>query len=147
MGNVVPSATGSWDRSADREVPIADLQKKFGWADGSWQADLLKAADGAATAPGGHRSNGGVSAAEVELYLKQPDDARFLTSSALVQERAALDSRLTNGVNAVAVDGFDTAWEDTVARRADAMGNGDGQVSRTELNTYLTQVKIGRAHV
>ena len=48
VGNTLPSASGRWERAAEREVPIADLQRKFGWAEGSWQADLLKAADVAA---------------------------------------------------------------------------------------------------
>ncbi len=145
VGNTQPSASGSWERAAGREVPIADLQKKFGWADGSWQADLLKAADTAATAPGEYRGNNGVSAAEVERYLAEPDDARFLTSTALQQQRTALEERLQGGVKAVAVDAFDAGWQDTLARRADALGNGDGSVSRTELNTWMERVKSDKA--
>jgi endonuclease G, mitochondrial len=140
----VASATGGWERSLEREVPIADLQRKFGWAEGSWETDLLKAADGAATSPGERRGNGSVSAAEVERYLAQPDDARFLTSTALQRERAALDERLAAGASSVAVDGFDGEWRNTVARRADLLGgNGDGQLTRAELNTYATRMKAG----
>ncbi|WP_434383850.1 DNA/RNA non-specific endonuclease [Melittangium boletus] len=145
VGNTVPAPGGSWARAAEKEVPIAELQRKFGWAEGSWQADLLRAADGAATSPGERRGNGGVSAAEVERYLAEPDDARFLTSAAIQGQRAALDERLGGGRQAVAVDGFDSAWQNTVAHRADTLaGNGDGQVSRTELNAFLTDVKDGR---
>ena len=145
VGNTVSAPGGSWARSAEKEVPIADLQKKFGWAEGSWQADLLRAADGAATSPGERRGNGGVSAAGVERYLAQPDDSRFLTSAALQRQRAALDERLAGGAQAVAVDGFDSDWQNTVAQRADTLaGNGDGQVSRTELNAFLIDVKDGK---
>lgn len=136
--HTVPSEGGSWNRSAAREVPIADLQKKFGWAADGWESGLLEAADGA-------QGNGSVSAAEVEAYLQKPDDARFLTSTALQQERAALESRLVDGARSTAVNGFDSEWQNTVARRADELGgNGDGQLSRAELDTYFDKTKSGK---
>ena len=137
VGNTVPSASGSWSRSTTREVPIAELQRKFGWADGSWQAGLLKAADGAS-------GNGQVSAAEVDAYLARPDDARFLTSTALQQQRAALEQKLAGGAPSTAVDSFDSDWQDSVARRADLLGgNADGKLSRAELDTWLQDMKQG----
>lgn len=143
VDTTVPSTSGSWRRSTAREVPIADLQKKFGWSEGSWQADLLKAAD-AASPTSSRRGNGSVSAAEVDRYLQQPDDARFLTSTALQQERSALEQKLAGGARNVVVDGFDSDWQDTVARQADLLGgNGDGKLSRPELDKYFKSVKAG----
>lgn len=142
LGTTVPTTGGSWQRSTAREVPIADLQKKFGWAEGGWQSDLLKAAD-AASSTESRKGNGSVSAAEVEHYLQQPDDARFLTSTALQQERSALDQQLAAGGRFAKVDAFDSTWQDTVAQRADRLGNGDGKVSRTELDKYIKALKAG----
>jgi endonuclease G len=142
VGATASTTSGSWLRSATREVSISELQQKFGWKEGSWQADLLKAAD-AASPSGSHRGNGSVSAAEVERYLQSPDDARFLTSSALQQERTALEQKLAGGQRSVAVDAFDSDWQDAVARRADL--SGDGKLSRTELDTFFTDVKAGKA--
>jgi endonuclease G len=143
VGTTQASESGSWSRSAERELPIADVQKKFGWAQGSWQADLLKAADSAAT--DSRKGNGSVSAAEVESYLQKPDDARFLTSTALQQERTALQNALTGGVRSVDVDSFDSGWQDTVARQADLIsGDGNGKLSRAELDTYFRDLKSGK---
>lgn len=146
--SLVPSITPgtsvsgtSWQRSTAREVPISELQRKFGWSEGSWQADLLKAAD-AASPTSTRRGNGSVSAAEVDRYLQNPGDARFLTSTALQQERKALEQKLAGGANSVAVDAFDSDWQDAVARRADL--SGDGKVSRTELDSFFTDVKAGK---
>jgi endonuclease G len=141
VDTTVPSTSGSWRRSTAREVPIAELQKKFGWNEGSWQADLLKAADGASPTAS-RQGNGSVSAAEVEQYLQKPDDASFLTSTALQQERAALEQKLKGGARSVEVDSFDSDWQDAVARRADL--SGDGKLSRTELNTFFTDLKDGK---
>lgn len=136
--NTVPSESGSWSRSASREVSVAELQRKFGWADGGWEAELLKAADGAS-------GNGRVSAAEVDAYLARPEDSRFLTSTALQQQRAALEQRLAGGARSTDVDSFDSDWQDTVARRADLLGgNADGKLSRAELEGWLQDMKQGR---
>ena len=140
-GPSVSSPSGSWNRSTAREVPISELQQKFGWSEGSWQADLLKAAD-AASPTKTRQGNGSVSAAEVERYLQSPGDARFLTSTALQQERKALEQKLAGGGRSVAVDSFDSDWQDAVARRADL--SGDGKLSRTELDTFFTDVKAGK---
>jgi endonuclease G len=142
VGSSVPSTSGSWSRSTARELPIAELQRKFGWAEGSWQVGLLKAADAASTVKS-RKGNGSVSAAEVERYLQNPTDARFLTSTALQQQRGALEQKLAGGANSVAVDAFDSDWQDAVARRADL--SGDGTLTRTELNTFFDQVKAGKA--
>jgi len=142
VGTTVSTTSGSWRRSTAREVPISELQQKFGWAEGSWQADLLKAAD-AASPTQTRRGNGSVSAAEVERYLQSPGDTRFLTSTALQQERSALEQKLAGGGRSVAVDAFDSDWQDAVARRADL--SGDGKLSRTELNTFFKDVKAGKA--
>jgi endonuclease G len=145
VGNTVPSEHGSWNRSLAREVPISELQRKFGWADGSWQSELLKAADGASPSSQ-RRGNGSVSAAEVDRYLAQPGDARFLNSTALQQQRAALEQKLTGGVRSVAVDAFDSGWQNETARRADLIsGDGNGRLSRAELNTFIQDLKEGRA--
>ncbi|MBN1207600.1 MAG: DNA/RNA non-specific endonuclease [Myxococcaceae bacterium] len=141
--NTVPASSGSWRHSFAREVPIAELQRKFGWADGSWQADLLKAADAASTSHQ-RRGNGSVSAAEVDRYLQKPGDARFLTSTALQQQRGALEEKLAGGASSIPVDAFDSRWQDTVARRADLLGgDGNGQLTRTELDRYFSDVKGG----
>jgi len=141
VGTTVSTTSGSWRRSTAREVPIAELQKKFGWAEGSWQADLLKAAD-VASPTKTRRANGSVSAAEVERYLQSPSDARFLTSAAMQQGRSALEQKLASGGRSVAVDAFDSDWQDAVARRADR--SGDGKLSRTELDTFFKDVKAGK---
>jgi endonuclease G, mitochondrial len=144
VGNTVPSTHGSWRRSLSREVPIAELQSKFGWAEGSWQAELLKAADGASPSRQ-RRGNGSVSAAEVERYLEKPRDARFLSSTALQQQRAALEEKLAGGARSVAVDAFDSPWQDAVARQADRLsGDGNGRLSRAELDTFIRDTKEGR---
>ncbi|HVG59239.1 MAG TPA: DNA/RNA non-specific endonuclease [Hyalangium sp.] len=139
-GKTVSTTTGSWNRSTAKEVPVDELQRKFGWADDSWQAGLLKAAD-AASPVSSRKGNGSVSAAEVERYLQNPTDARFLTSTALQQQRASLEQKLGGG-RYVAVDAFDSDWQDAVARRADL--SGDGKLSRTELDTFFKNVKAGK---
>jgi endonuclease G len=143
VGNTVESPGGSWRRSTAREVPIEQLRQQYGWGESSWQNELLKAAD-AASPSRGRRGNGSVSAAEVNRYLSQPGDARFMSSTAIQQQRAALEQKLAGGTDSVAVDGFDSAWQDTVARRADLIsGDANGQLSRAELDTYLQNMKAG----
>lgn len=144
VGNTVASETGSWRRSTAREANISELQQKFGWTDDSWQAELFKAAD-AAGPTARRQGNGSVSAAEVNAYLARPEDARFLSSSAVQQQRAALEQKLASGVRSVAVDDFDNAWQDAVARRADMIsGDANGQLSRAELESFLNAAKAGR---
>jgi endonuclease G len=144
VSNTVSYRHGSWYRSALREVPIAELQEKFGWKDGSWQAELLQAADDAGSWPF-LGDNGKVSARELQKYLANPTDARFLTSTALQQQRTALEAKLEGGTKAVAVDAFEHGWQDTLARKADLIsGDADGQLSRAELDVYLQKTKEGR---
>ncbi len=144
VGNTVESKDGSWKRSTSNEVSITELQKKHGWAEDGWQSQLLKAAD-AASPSGTRKGNGSVSAAEVNHYLAQPGDARFLSSTAIQQQRAALEQKLSGGMRSVAVDGFDSDWQDAVARRADLIsGDANGQLSHAELNTFLQDMKAGK---
>jgi endonuclease G len=144
VGNTVESKDGAWRRSTANEVSITELQKKYGWGESSWQSELLKAAD-SASPTSTRRGNGSVSAAEVNRYLAQPGDARFLNSTAMQQQRTALEQKLTGNTRSVAVDGFDNAWQDEVARRADMLsGDANGKLSRAELDTYLREVKGGQ---
>ncbi|NBD12566.1 DNA/RNA non-specific endonuclease [Corallococcus silvisoli] len=144
-GNAVVAPTGgSWKRSAAKEVAISDLQQKFGWTDESWQGRLLKAADDGGTGRRAH--NGKVSAAELETYLSAPTDAQFLSSTALQQQRAALDAKLAGGAQTASVDSFDSPWQRSVAKRADLLGgNGDGQLSSEELTAYINASKANQA--
>ncbi len=143
--NAVTTPKGSWRRSTAREVPINELQEKFGWTAESWQVGLMKAADAAGSKTRG--GNGQVSAAELENYLAAPEDGRYLTSTALQQNRAALDAKLAQGNGtAVDVDAFDSGWQATVARRADLLGgNGDGQLSADELEAFIQASKAGKS--
>jgi endonuclease G len=144
VGNTVESKEGSWNRNASNEVSIKELQQKYGWGESSWQSDLLKAAD-AAGPTSTRRGNGSVSAAEVNRYLSQPGDARFLSSTAVQQQRTALEQKLTGGTRSVEVDSFDSDWQDEVARRADLIsGDSNGQLSQAELDTYLQAMKAGQ---
>jgi endonuclease G len=144
VGNTVESKEGSWSRKPSNEVSIQELQKKYGWSESSWQSDLLKAADTAGST-GTRRGNGSVSAAELNGYLSQPGDARFMSSTAVQQQRTALEQKLTGGGRSVAVDGFDSDWQDAVARRADLIsGDANGQLSRAELDTYFRDMKAGQ---
>ncbi len=142
--NAVASSYGSWSPSTAREVLIADLEKKFDWSETSWQSELSRAAD-FANSTAHRRANGSVSAAELQKYLANPTDARFLTSTAMQQQRDALESKLAAGARAVAVDAFDSHWQDAVARKADLIsGDADGQLSRAELEVYLQKTRAGR---
>ncbi|AGC47307.1 DNA/RNA non-specific endonuclease [Myxococcus stipitatus DSM 14675] len=136
---------GSWNRSATKEVSISDLQAKFGWTDQSWETGLLKAADASGGKTRG--KNGKVSAAEIQEYLAAPTDGRYLSSTALQQGRAALDTKLSKGGGApVKVDAFDLAWQDNLAKRADLLGgNKDGKVSQDELAAYIQKSKASQA--
>jgi endonuclease G len=152
VGNTVESKEGSWSRNASNEVSIKELQKKYGWGESSWQSNLLKAADAAGPTSGPtseptseRRGNGSVSAAEVNGYLNQPGNARFMSSTAVQQQRTALEQKLTGGTRSVEVDSFDSDWQDEVARRADLIsGDANGRLSRAELDTYFRDMKAGK---
>nr|WP_284668568.1 DNA/RNA non-specific endonuclease [Myxococcus sp. SDU36] len=143
--NAVTTPGGSWRRSTAREVPIGELQEKFGWTDESWQVGLMNAAD-AASGVKSRNGNGAVSAAELERYLAAPEDGQYLTSTALQQKRSALDAKLAQGNGtAVDVDAFEGGWQATVARRADLLGgNADGQLSAEELDAFIQASKAGK---
>ncbi|NVJ06217.1 DNA/RNA non-specific endonuclease [Myxococcus sp. AM001] len=143
--NAVTTPGGSWRRSTAREVPIGELQEKFGWTDESWQVGLMNAAD-AASGVKSRKGNGAVSAAELERYLAAPEDGQYLTSTALQQKRSALDAKLAQGNGtAVDVDAFEGGWQATVARRADLLGgNDDGQLSAEELDAFIQASKAGK---
>ena len=144
VGTSLPSAQGSWERAPLKEVGVSELRKKLGQAEDGWQGKLLKAADEAGPARP-ERGNGHVSAAELHRYLAEPGDARFLTSTALQRQRAALEQKLTGSARTVKVDAFNSDWQDTVARRADQLsGDGNGRLSRAELDTFFRDVKAGR---
>lgn len=118
---------------ANAPVAIAELAERYGWKTGEWQLGLLQAADSKA---GG---DGKTSAAEVDAYLANPDDLKFLTSSAMqVQRRAVAAAGGSQEVSA-----FDPGWQQQLARRADA--NADGRLGAHELDAYLTTVKAGSA--
>ncbi|QQR42980.1 DNA/RNA non-specific endonuclease [Myxococcus xanthus] len=142
--NAVTTPGGSWRRSTAREVPINELQEKFGWKDDSWQVGLMQAADAAGSKTRG--GNGQVSAAELERYLAAPEDGQYLTSTALQQKRSSLDAKLAQGNgSSVGVDAFESGWQATVARRADLLGgNGDGQLSAEELDAFIQASKAGK---
>lgn len=114
-------------------VEISQLAERYGWPEGGWQQELLRAADGKA---GG---DGKVSAAEIDAYLAAPDDLRFLTSSAMQQQRDEV--KAAGGTKEVSA--FTEGWQRELARRADA--NADGRLGGHELNDYLTTVKAGSA--
>lgn len=135
-GNVSASTTARRTKATPREVDIATLQQKFGWAPGSWQSQLLQAADGAAG-----KGNGKVSASELDKYLSNPADVKFLTSTVMQQERAAFAAKSgTTGM--VAVDAFDAGWQRQVARNADTQqGNADGKLSDEELKAWMEDAK------
>ncbi|NTX00926.1 DNA/RNA non-specific endonuclease [Myxococcus sp. CA040A] len=142
--NVVAPKGGSWNRSTAREVPIAELQAKFGWTEQSWETGLLKAADAAGTKTRG--GNGQVSAAEIQAYLSAPTDGKYLTSTALQQGRSAVEAKVAKGGGTpVDVDAFDTKWQDGLAKRADLLGgNSDGKVSQDELAAYIQKSKANQ---
>ncbi|HLL53183.1 MAG TPA: DNA/RNA non-specific endonuclease [Myxococcaceae bacterium] len=120
-------------------MDIAELEQKFGWAPGGWQDTLLRSADAAGSTTA--RNDGKVTVAELDKYLSMPQDLKFLTSSAMQRMQA----NLANAGGSVAVNGFATRWEDTLSKRVDqsGFGNGDGQLNQAELVAYFGAVKAG----
>jgi endonuclease G len=138
-GNVSASTAARRTKATTQEVDIATLQRKFGWEPGSWQSQLLQAADG-----GGGKGNGKVSAAELDKYLANPTDVKFLTSTVLQQEREAFAAK-RGGNGLAAVDAFDAGWKRQVAQEADTRkGNADGQLSADELQAWMDDAKKAR---
>lgn len=126
-------------RDHHHSLEISALEKARGWGSESWQAKLLEAVDAAGI--GRNRNNGRVTAREVDAYLRAPPaGTSFITSTQMQEERAALDQ--DSGVTvAKKVDDFDHAWEDRLAKQADA--SGDGVLTRQELDGYLSRCKSG----
>lgn len=116
-------------------VDIGELSQRYGWKPGSWQERLLQAADGAGT------KDGKVSAAEVEQYLAQPGDLRFLTSSRMVE----LKSQVAAAGGQREVDAFEPGWQSEAAHQADLGGNGDGRVTAKEMDAWMKQIRDGKA--
>lgn len=110
---------------------ISDVEAKYGWSSGSWQDNLLKAADAASGAP-----DGKVTAAEIDGYLNAPTDLKVLTSSAMW----SADKAAASGTHSV--DGFDSQWMNNLAKAADA--NHDGQLTGTEMHNYVQTVVAGK---
>jgi len=124
-------APASGSAHAAKQVPIKDLDLRFGWKPDSWQHQLLADADGA-----GNR-NGKVSVAELDKYMANPKDLKFVNSERLQQMRGALG----DGQTAQSVDSFKKGYQQNLARAADQLGNKDGKLSTEEFNTFVNQMK------
>src|SRR5262249_13408065 len=106
---------------------ISSLEAKAGWASGSWQDKLLKAADQSGN------KDGKVTRAELDTYLAGSPDLKFLTSSQLTK----MGTDVGTGAK---VGGF-SGWQGKVAQAADK--NKDGTVSADEFKAYSDGVKAG----
>src|SRR5690242_8918019 len=84
---------------------ISAIEQRWGWAKDGWQHDLMNRADTAST--------GRSSAAQVNAYLAEPTDGRFLTSNVLFSMQGATPA------NPVAVTSFEKPWQQTLAKLAD----------------------------
>lgn len=116
-------------------VAISEVLQRYGWPPEAWQADLLRAADAQ-----GNR-DGSVTVGELDAYLADPDDLKFLTSTAMQEQRAAVSA--AGGIKEVS--SFEEGWQKSLAERADT--DGDGRLNATELDSYLMTVKAGSASV
>ncbi len=105
-------------------VKLSDLETKFGWTAGSWQDQLLRAADAGKT--------GSVSAQQISAYLENPTDAKFVTST-------NMDKLIADVGASKSIASLPTGWEQTVAKAADQ--NKDGTLTAAELTGYLQTVK------
>lgn len=122
-------ATGA--TPATHQVPVKDLDLRFGWKPDSWQHQLLLDADKA----GNH--NGKVSVAELDKYMANPKDLKFVNSERLQQFRTDLG----DGATPKTVSSFKSGFERNLARAADHLGNKDGKLSAEEFNTFVNQMK------
>jgi endonuclease G, mitochondrial len=118
------AVTGPRPQPAAGAVSIADLEAKFGWKAGTWQDTLLHAADTAKT--------GKVTAAQIDAYLANPTDGKFLTSSSMDK----VTGWVGGGKTVASAPG---GWQATVAKAADT--NKDGKLTPQELAGYLQLVK------
>jgi len=114
-----------------KQVPINDLDLRFGWKADSWQHQLLQEADGAGD------KDGNVSVSELNTYMANPTDLKFVSSERLQQMRGDLG----DGQTPKTVDSFSAGFERNMAQEADKLGNQDGQLSAEEFNTFVNQMK------
>ncbi|HVE86730.1 MAG TPA: DNA/RNA non-specific endonuclease [Myxococcales bacterium] len=128
-GAVAPAGGGN--TAETQQVPIKDLELKFGWKAGSWQDQLLQDADGSGD------KNGSVSSSELDRYMQNPEDLKFVNSERLQDFRRDLGT----GTDPKTVDTFKPGWEQNLARAADQLGNKDGNLSAAEFNTFAAQMK------
>ncbi len=112
--------------AATTPVSIAEVEKRFGWKTGGWQDRLLTSADAA------NNRDQKVTKAEIEKYLKNPADAKFVTSDMLQSLSQATSSAPK------AIRGLKGA-EATFAKAADS--NKDGRLSSDEFMSYSATVK------
>lgn len=113
-------------------VDISALEQKFGWQKAGWQDQLLRAADKATG-----KADGKVSCSEIDAYLANPTDTKFLTSTDMAKQVNQLAAK----GGTLGTRSFGSSWENSVAYRADKAGNSDGKVTTAELNSYLDLVK------
>jgi endonuclease G, mitochondrial len=114
--------------AATQSVSIADVEKRFGWKPGSWQDTLLTSADAA-----GNKDKQ-VNKTEIERYLRNPKDAKFI-SSAMLQSMS-----VATAGGGKRVSDFKGA-ENTFAAAADK--NRNGSVTLDEFASYSADVKNG----
>jgi endonuclease G, mitochondrial len=124
-----PPATSTNSRT--KQVPISDLELRFGWKPDSWQHQLLMDADAAG------KKDGKVSVAELDKYMQNPTDLKFVNSERLQQMRGDLG----DGTTPKAVSTFKSGFERNLAKAADQLGNKDGKLSADEFNTFVNQMK------
>lgn len=126
VARVAPLKVGS--KAAVTPVSIADVEKRFGWAPNSWQDSLLKVADGSGN------KDGKVTRTELDAYLKNPKDLKFITSQSL----AALKAKTATTPQAV---GGLSGWMKSAATAADA--NHDGKLAGAEAQAFAAKAKQG----
>jgi endonuclease G len=131
---VVLSATPEAPKPATPEVDIATLEQRYVWKAGEWQDQLLKAADAASG-----KANGKTSRVEMDQYLTNPGDLKFITSAAMQRVRNEL--KTAGGTKAASA--FSTPWGQEIGRRADSLGNKDKKLTDAELSSYLDAIKAG----
>ena len=119
----------SASRAAITPVSIAEVEKRFGWAPGTWQDKLLKVADGAGN------KDGKVTRGELDTYLSNPKDLKFITSQGL----SALGAKAAQGTGAIS--GMQ-GWAKAAATAADA--NRDGKLAQSEFTAYESKAKDGQ---
>jgi endonuclease G len=130
-GHVAALRAKAVNAIATKQVSIEALEQRYGWRTGGWQDQLLRSADAATKKP-----DGKVSAHELDQYLANPSDAKFLTSAGMQRMRGDLNAAPGRGV-----DSFTASWENNVAHLADA--NRDGALAPAELANYFDRVKSG----